>query len=60
MGMQKWREDPDEELAKIFKRSELSTFWTTNISLIIEPGETLVCTWLYGFSRHFFRFQIPM
>ena len=42
MGMQKWREDPDEELAKIFKRSELSTFWTTNISLIIEPGETLV------------------
>ena len=42
MGMQKWRENPDEELAKIFKRSELSTFWTTNISLIIEPGETLV------------------
>ena len=42
MGMQKWRENPDEELAKIFRRSELSTFWTTNISLIIEPGETLV------------------
>ena len=40
--MEKWREDPDEELAQIFKRSELSTFWTTNISLIIEPGETLV------------------
>ena len=40
--MEKWRENPDEELAKIFKRSELSTFWTTNISLIIEPGETLV------------------
>jgi len=42
MGMEKWRENPDEELAQIFKRSELSTFWTTNISLIIEPGETLV------------------
>ncbi len=42
MGMEKWREDPDEELAQIFKRSELSTFWTTNISLIIEPGETLI------------------
>ena len=42
MAMEKWRENPDEELAKIFKRSELSTFWTTNISLIIEPGETLV------------------
>ena len=42
MGMQKWRENPDEELAKIFKRSELSTFWSTNISLVIEPGETLV------------------
>ena len=40
--MEKWRENPDEELAKVFKRSELSTFWTTNISLIIEPGETLV------------------
>ena len=40
--MEKWREDPDEELAQIFKRSELSTFWTTNISLIIEPGETLI------------------
>ncbi len=42
MGMEKWRENPDEELAQIFKRSELSTFWTTNISLIIEPGETLI------------------
>jgi hypothetical protein len=37
-----WRENPEEELVKVFKRSELSTFWTTNISLIIEPGETLV------------------
>ena len=42
MAMEKWRENPDEELAKIFKRSELSTFWSTNISLVIEPGETLV------------------
>ena len=28
MAMEKWRENPDEELAKIFKRSELSTFWS--------------------------------
>ena len=40
--MEKWREDPDEELVKIFTRTELSTFWTTNIDLIIGPGETLV------------------
>ena len=40
--MEKWREDPEEELVKIFSRSELSTFWTTNIDLIIGPGETLV------------------
>jgi len=40
--MEKWREDPEEELVKIFNRSELSTFWTTNIDLIIGPGETLV------------------
>ena len=42
MSTMNWRENPDEELVKVFKRSELSTFWTTNISLIIEPGETLV------------------
>ncbi len=40
--MEKWRDDPEEELVKIFQRSELSTFWTTNIDLIIGPGETLV------------------
>ena len=40
--MEKWREDPVEELVKIFKRSELSTFWTSNIDLVIGPGETLV------------------
>tara|TARA_Y100000588_G_scaffold306365_1_gene330048 strand:- start:815 stop:1933 length:1119 start_codon:yes stop_codon:yes gene_type:complete len=42
MSTMNWRENPEEELVKVFKRSELSTFWTTNISLIIEPGETLV------------------
>jgi len=42
MSTMNWRENPDEELVKVFKRSELSTFWTTNISLIIGPGETLV------------------
>ena len=40
--MEKWRDDPEEELVKIFNRSELSTFWTSNIDLIIGPGETLV------------------
>jgi len=40
--MEHWREDSEEELVRVYKRSELSTFWTSNISLIIEPGETLV------------------
>lgn len=40
--MEKWRDDPEEELVKIFHRRELSTFWTSNIDLIIGPGETLV------------------
>lgn len=40
--MEHWREDSEEELVRVYKRSELSTFWTSNISLIIEPGETLI------------------
>ena len=37
MSTMNWRENPDEELVKVFKRSELSTFWTSNIDLIIGP-----------------------
>ncbi len=37
-----WRENPEEELACIIERGELSTFWNSNIDLVIGPGESLV------------------
>ena len=40
--MQHWRDNPEEELACIIERGELSTFWNSNIDLVIGPGETLV------------------
>jgi hypothetical protein len=40
--MDHWREDPDEELACMIERGELSTFWNSNVDLVIGPGETLV------------------
>lgn len=39
---QNWREDPNEELARLINRRELSTFWKTNIDLILGPNESLV------------------
>ncbi len=40
--MQHWRTNPEEELARIVKRDELTTFWNNNIDIVIGPGETLV------------------
>jgi hypothetical protein len=40
--MNHWREDPDEELACMIERGELSTFWNSNVDLVIGPGETLI------------------
>ena len=37
-----WRTDPEEELARIIHRDELTTFWNNNIDIVIGPGETLV------------------
>ena len=37
-----WRTDPEEELARIIHRDELTTFWNSNIDIVIGPGETLV------------------
>lgn len=40
--MEHWREDPEEELACMIERGELSTFWNSNIDLVVGPGETLI------------------
>ena len=37
-----WRTDPEEELARIIHRDELTTIWNSNIDIVIGPGETLV------------------
>ena len=40
--MKHWREDPEEELACMIERGELSTFWNSNVDLVVGPGETLI------------------
>ena len=40
--MKHWREDPDEELARLIPMNKLTDFWTTNIHTVVEPGETAV------------------
>ena len=40
--MKHWREDPEEELARLIPTNELTDFWTSNIHTVIEPGETAV------------------
>ncbi len=40
--MKHWREDPDEELARLIPTNKLTDFWTTNIHTVVEPGETAV------------------
>ena len=40
--LEHWRKDPEEELARQLSRRELSTFWNSNIDLIVGPNETVV------------------
>ena len=40
--MKHWREDPEEELARLIPTNELTDFWTSNIHTVVEPGETAV------------------
>ena len=40
--MKHWREDPEEELARLIQTNELTDFWTSNIHTIVEPGESAV------------------
>ena len=40
--MKHWREDPEEELARLIPTNELTDFWTTNIHTVVEPGESAV------------------
>ena len=34
--MKHWREDPEEELARLIQTNELTDFWTSNIHTIVE------------------------
>ncbi len=40
--MKHWREDPEEELARLIQTNELTDFWTSNIHTVVEPGESAV------------------
>ena len=37
--MKHWREDPDEELARLIPTNKLTDFWTTNIPLERVPAD---------------------
>ena len=41
-SMDRWREDPAEEMARLVDTKDLNDFWTSNIDLIIGPGESAV------------------
>ena len=41
-SMNRWRDDPDEELARLIDTKDLNDFWTSNIDMIIGPGESAV------------------
>ena len=40
--MKQWREDPEEELAKLIPTNEMTNFWSTNVDIMLNPGETAV------------------
>ena len=37
-----WRTDPDEELARLVQTNEMTDFWTSNIDIVVGPGESAV------------------
>ena len=37
-----WRTDPEEELARLISTNEMTNFWTSNIDIVVGPGETAV------------------
>ena len=37
-----WRTDPDEELARLISTNEMTDFWTSNIDIVVGPGESAV------------------
>ena len=41
-SMDRWRGDPAEEMARLVDTKDLNDFWTSNIDLIIGPGESAV------------------
>ena len=37
-----WRTEPEEELARLVPTNELTDFWTSNIDIVVGPGESAV------------------
>ena len=37
-----WRTDPEEELARLISTNEMTDFWTSNIDIVVGPGESAV------------------
>ena len=40
--MKQWREDPEEELARLIPTNEMTDFWSPNVDIMVNPGETAV------------------
>ena len=40
--MKQWREDPKEELARLIPTNEMTNFWSPNVDIMVNPGETAV------------------
>ena len=40
--MKQWREDPEEELARLIPTNEMTNFWSPNVDIMVNPGETAV------------------
>ena len=40
--MKQWRENPEEELARLIPTNEMTNFWSPNVDIVVNPGETAV------------------
>ena len=40
--MKQWRENPEEELARLIPTNEMTNFWSPNVDIMVNPGETAV------------------
>ena len=40
--MKHWRKDSEEELARLIPTNEMTNFWSPNVDIMVNPGETAV------------------